>query len=682
MPGIALGGCTATPFAGYLKALSVLRLVSEQADPAATGRWEKDTFFLDSALDSEALLTFFITQYKPTPILAPWNAGSGFYEKDRKVGIDAIAGSFDPRFAAYKNAIAIIRNLAEVTRGRAEKSDEDNRRAAILRACRNLLPDQAVEWVDATVGISATGERAFAPVLGTGGNEGRLDYTNNFMERLSTLLISPVKKTPVRALLSNALFATPASGFEDGAAGQFDPGKAGGPNQGQGIEQKSPVNPWDLVLTLEGAVAWASGLYRRQGVGFRSFLCSPFTVNGSAVGYGSSSDKDDSRAEIWAPLWPNRTCYSEIKVLLREGRADVSGRPAKTGMQFAEAVSSLGVDRGIDRFVRYSLLKRRGDSYVALPAGIFPTGYRSSSDRVRQIEAVLKSLEVPDPYVSLKRSVESAMFEALLHDNSDRIRSLMAALGRLLQRLVTIAGTSFPRASLDANVWLAACGANQCVEVRIAAALASIVERDGKEIISIRDNLIAASRTFAWTGRTFVDRLVSVLDRRLQNATAKEAKYNPCGGSCRIHPGDITLFIEGSTDDSLIEDLFFGFSVLSWKDVENLVGETVDSLPLYQLLKLNFMPGTILISGEQRQVRADSRIVPLLRSGSVADAAAIANLRLRVAGLSPLDIPFFGGFDEMRLAASLLIPVRAGNQFGAAVLHLKEDQESYASQGN
>jgi len=48
---------------------------------------------------------------------------------------------------------------------------------------------------DAAVGISAEDKRAFAPILGTGGNEGRLDYTNNFMEYVADLLIAPDAKT-------------------------------------------------------------------------------------------------------------------------------------------------------------------------------------------------------------------------------------------------------------------------------------------------------------------------------------------------------------------------------------------------------------------------------------------------------------------------------------------------------
>lgn len=532
-----------------------------------------------------------------------------------------------------------------------------------------MLCDRAVEWLDASVGISATDERAFAPVLGTGGNEGRLDYTNNFMQRIGALLIAPDKKTPVRDLLSNALFGAETGGLQDAAAGQFDPGRAGGANQGQGIEEDALTNPWDLILTLEGAVAWASGLYRRQGVGYRSMLCSPFTVGASAVGYGSAAQKDDARAEIWAPLWGNPATYAEIKVLVREGRADVSGRPAATGLQFAEAVCSLGIDRGIGRFVRYNLLKRRGDSYVALPAGIFPAEYRRHSDRIRELDAFVAGFDN-----SLLRPVQSAMFEALLRDNTERMRAVMVALGRLIRRLA-LTGGKLPRPRLDANGWLEACGAAESPEVRIAAALASIWDKNAGSML---ENLIRDSKEFAWFGRDVPDRLASVLDRRLRTAIAKEADGNPFRGRYELHPGDTNRFIEGLTDDALIEDLLFAFCCADWREFESIgLRREDDALPLYAVLKLLFIGREIDVNGERKQIKADPALVSMLRAGNIADVAKRSITRLRVSGLVPLNVPYQGGIDPRRLAGALLIPVWHRPLVRSAAFRQKE-KEAYA----
>src|ERR1035438_3266029 len=229
MPAIKLDACTSTPFGCYLKSLGILRLVAEQADPAARGWWDGDTFTLESKLSPEELLWFFLDRYEPTPIVAPWNGGSGFYPNDNQEGIASIAGASGGRLAEYRNTISACRAFPEVQSGKSV--DEDGRRTALLRRCRRQLCDRAVEWLDAAVGIAADGSRSFAPVLGTGGNEGRLDYTNNFMSRIAGLLIAPDPKTAVRELLANALFGDRTTALQPGVAGQYDPGRAGGANQ-------------------------------------------------------------------------------------------------------------------------------------------------------------------------------------------------------------------------------------------------------------------------------------------------------------------------------------------------------------------------------------------------------------------------------------------------------------------
>jgi CRISPR-associated protein Csx17 len=670
---LTLAGCTATPFGGYLKALGILRLVSEQADKQARGWWVGEVFTIESSLNEEDLAAFFIERYAPTPILAPWNGGSGFYPKDNKEGIDAIAGSIHDRFAGYRDSIAICRGFAEVKGGKAK--DEDERRTTILRRCRNLLSDRAVEWLDAAVGIAADGSRSFAPVLGTGGNEGRLDYTNNFMARIAGLLISPGRATPVRELLGNSLFDYYTTGLQAGAAGQYDPGRAGGANQGPGISNDdSTTNPWDLVLTMEGAVAWASGLYRRQGAHYRAVLCSPFTVRATRVGYGSASAKDDARAEIWTPLWRGPVRYEELKTLLREGRASVDGRPAANAIEFAEAACSLGVDRGIERFVRYSLLKRRGDSYVALPVGTFATMYRSEADRVRQFQSFLETFswrELPRGAEELRRGVDAAIYQVLLRGGKERMRELMAALGRMLRRIVTTSDSRLPSRGLKAADWLGACGLD-VTEVRIAAAIASIFTRD---VGSIADNLSRADKRFAWTGADLAGRMISVLERRLQLAGALESDSNPLGGACALHPGDATSFIEGSVDDALTEDLLFAFAILDWQGFEKPAAADANRevLPVYAVLKHLFLAGEIKRGPEPKRLRSDPRILSLLKAESIKEAAAMAVNRLSVAGFRPLQVDYTGGIDPKRLAASLLIPVQSGWALGAGIFHEEKD---------
>ena len=87
MPSLILNGCAPVPIAHYLKALGILRLVSEDSehgDPRALGCWKGNTFELSSTINREELLNFFLHDYRPTPIINPWNGGSGFYFRDEK----------------------------------------------------------------------------------------------------------------------------------------------------------------------------------------------------------------------------------------------------------------------------------------------------------------------------------------------------------------------------------------------------------------------------------------------------------------------------------------------------------------------------------------------------------------------------------------------------------------------
>ncbi len=67
---ISLAGIHPEPLADYLKAIGVLRLVSEQVDPDARGWWNGDDFQLASNLDADELVNFFLIDYQPTPLIA------------------------------------------------------------------------------------------------------------------------------------------------------------------------------------------------------------------------------------------------------------------------------------------------------------------------------------------------------------------------------------------------------------------------------------------------------------------------------------------------------------------------------------------------------------------------------------------------------------------------------------
>lgn len=78
MNEIILRGCSPEPLMSYLKALGILRIIGEQKDPTVRGCWRDGFFVIRSVLDEGPLLDFFINDYMPTPVFAPWNGDGGF----------------------------------------------------------------------------------------------------------------------------------------------------------------------------------------------------------------------------------------------------------------------------------------------------------------------------------------------------------------------------------------------------------------------------------------------------------------------------------------------------------------------------------------------------------------------------------------------------------------------------
>jgi CRISPR-associated protein Csx17 len=776
---LRLEGCRSEPLASYLKALAVLRIVYLQADVSARGRWEHGTFILESKLDKDGLCEFFTKDYRPTPIVAPWNLGSGFWEGDNRVGLDALRSSSDPRFDTYRQIIDTITMMPEMAMERltvkqlmdnveeatskmsgkdrvnnektlteardalerhkstlavidpmgktVEELEKEANKVAnstetialaikevlkpakkvrtiakrlkmksekqnIIQACRNRLPDAALEWIDAAVVIGAEGEIDYPPILGTGGNEGHLDYTNNFMDCINRLLIDPSARSDAYVNLANALFGEPSDSYEKNPVGQFDPGRAGGYNQGPNIEQKDfPVNPWNYVLTLEGAVAWSSSIGKRSMPGVESLLKSPFTVKVKAVGYNSSGFKDEksARAELWTPLWDRAITYGELKTFIAEGRADVGRRIASNTIEFAEAVSSLGVDRGITEFVRYDLLKRHGNNFIAIPAGRFPVTYRRESDLISELHPILSKLDMflrefknpPAQYSSARRNIDEAVYDALLKGGAQRLKSIIVAIGDIemllaIRDLKKEPKLKRPLSGLTAR-WLNAAD-DGTVEFRIARALSSIgpTERVGP----IRANLepvdpnapykwSTEGHQMEWRGNSLAARMANLLSRRMMDAARLNAARNPLFAEFKLTMNDIATFIDGATDDILIERLLFGMQWIEWTDVEgvsravrNATMTTTDSEGIFPrhwaLLKLLFLPHDInFIQGCSVTVVPEQAVLPLLKSGRIMDACEIARRRLFSSGLNPLKAGVANFGNGERIAAALLLPV-------------------------
>lgn len=607
MTDVELRGCTPEPLMSYLKALGVFRLVAEDrehGDPSATLCWNGGVACLTSRFDPDALADFFLTRYRPTPILAPWNGGSGFYGGGADPLV-AVEQSADARLEVYRRAITTARGLVPTGK------PKDEQKESLLSRCRAELPDEAVPWLDVCFVLGEDGP-SFFPLLGTGGNDGRLDFTNNFMQRLADVLPVRAAGTPgaSAAWLSAALFADGVVPLKDVAVGQFNPGGIGGPNGVQGdFEAGSRVNPWDFVLMIEGALLFAGSVARRLGANAAGRAVFPFSVESVAVGYASATASeettDGSRAELWLPLWEQPATLPEVRHLFAEGRAQLGRRQARNAVEFALAVNLLGVSRGVTAFARYGFLKRNGLAFLAAPLGrvaVTPrpaarllddpqlTNWIEGSNGLRR--ACREKDKTPARYQAALRQTDRAMFgfanRSEQGNDAKYLLDVLAALGNAERTLA--GGLRFsqekyivPLQRLNPDWLLLAANGDDWREFRLAAALASVLAEPKGEPGPLRTHLepvqqkgraktawLPGSTSAVWANRPLVDNLVAIFIRRFL-----ESERAGVAGVALRHQvfaplPDVLAFLtdqpgpERDARDAKLGDLLWGLIGLSW----------------------------------------------------------------------------------------------------------------------
>lgn len=694
MPILTLTGCAPVPLAHYLKALGILRLVSEQADPAATGHWHRDQFVLTSVLDRERLLSFFLETCQPTTVMAPWNGGSGFHPKDNSKALEALLQSTAPRFQPYSAALRAAQQvLLRMNLGEKPTSEQ---KAQLLLLCRNALPESTLAWLDAAYVLTDDGAK-YPPLLGTGGNDGRLEFTNNFMQRLAEVIDistgSPLEKA--RAQLQAALFGGPIATPQSKApVGQFLPGTAGGANATSGFDAPACVNPWDFILMIEGALLFAAASVKRLESTEPGVLAYPFSVRQAGVGYASAADADESasRAEMWLPLWSSPVTLGELSAIFAEGRAQIGRRPAKNGVDFARAVTSLGVDRGLDEFQRYGFQVRNGLSYFATPLTRIAARRNASAGLLSEIDPWLtrfRSAVTKDTAPATVRralhQLETAIIDLCLSDIPERLLQVLLALGQCQAAaahsytwaskpetyLPPLQGLS--KAWLTPSLW---AHPRTGAEFRLAASLASINGRFSRHWLPFRSHLEPVEITYQktrdiihtrWAGTPGNDIQWSQapLPTVLSHIFARRLLKAPDPGKHFGHPAslaDIKAFIEGQTDDTLLAGLLWSLSLINWRENTPLPSATPQRQPaaptFYALLKLCYPPPREPLPDGILAVPSVPALHRLAATGQGTPAAEQALRRLRASGYRPLikTLPIQGE-TARRTAAALLFPI-------------------------
>lgn len=607
MNDLVLAGCRPEPLGSYLKALGVLRLVADQVDPGARGRWSgAGTFILSTSLGRDELVDFFVDRYVPTPLVAPWNSGSGFRiggsSPAAESALRLIEHSESPRLRPYRESIAAAREVVRrgeeagwrETGGKEFWSKEGKKQ--VLRLCRHLLPDGAVAWLDACVVL--TEDENWSPLLGgSGGLLGRMELSVNYALRVADVVDLSVGRASRGRLKSSRWINAALFGDEPVAnlwapVGQFDPGRAG-----QGL-----VNPCDFVLTLEGTLLFASAAARRLGsASGRATL--PFMVSATPVGYGSSAEGESPRGELWAPLWRRPASAAEVARLVGEGRADWSGRQAATGLDFVRAATTLGIDRGVSSFARHVFVERHGQMLLAVPVGRVAVHGVPQIGLLGQVDDWLtrtrRGRNAPSSIVRAVRAVDEAMFEAAQGGSEGLALRLQRILTGMASLEIAVGrSTGFreqaairPIQGLAARDWLTALDDGSS-ELRLAAALAAAHDEDGSCLRTLLRPMGLKKGRLEWTGGSpvvpgfglagIVGVLAAAHGRRAVErlAAAKAARIVSEGSEgqapdrlvrlafdrqpIQASAADVSRFLEGDLDEERLSQLLGGLMLLDW----------------------------------------------------------------------------------------------------------------------
>ncbi len=713
-----LEGCAPAPLAHYLKALGILRLVAEQADSDARGWWDGDRFRLATKLTKLKLEEFLLCDYRPTPFVSPWNRGAGFFFKEDP-GVSPLEKSTGHRFAPFRSGIEASRSLLEpltradsnvreikdetkvrgmstAEKNRIRNSDDYRNRLKeaekwFKRLKADLIPELRLnwrgahrEWMDTAMVLGGDGTPKYPALLGTGGADGRLDFTNNFMKQIGEVFDlgsdDGGPRSEARAWVSGSLWSAHVPGNVSGRRvkiGQYLPGTAGGANNGNGPKSDSMVNPVDFILMLEGAIAFTSHASRRFGSSESSRAASPFVVNACGAAYASASAADESpRGEQWMPLWSRPSSYVELRRLLAEGRAQVGLKAAREPLDLARAVKRMGTARGITAFQRYGYIQRNGQSNLAVPLGRFdavdlPSEHLACIDDLdlwlRRLRREARGGSAPARLAVIEQCIADALFAVTARPRDtgcwQRVLAHLVEAERTMANGSGFATRPLPRLRPE---WIAA--SYDCTpEFRLALAFAlqarGFRREYGTPVDPVRRHCLPLDRKrpghFATTGtgsatridmqpdvvmhgRRSVDDAVALVERRLVEASQPESRRLPLKAAPRAAAGaaDLTILLSGGVDLDRTLTLARALMALdrkAWAEQHvSIAAPSASGWPddAWLAIRLCALPWPFKTrSGFEFDIGIDPALIRRLAAGDAASAVALALRRLNASGI-------------------------------------------------
>jgi CRISPR-associated protein Csx17 len=564
-------------------------------------------------------------------------------------------------------------------------------KATLIPDCRRIWRGPHAEWLSAAVVLDEGGNPEWPSLLGTGGNDGNLDFTNNFMQQIGSLFdVKSENGHPgetAKRLLSDALWSTPANHLESAAIGQYQPGSAGGANSSTGFDGGNLVNAWDFVLMMEGAVLFTSRATRRLDPNAFSKASAPFAVRPHAAGFATPGSEKAQRGEQWMPLWRQPTTLSDLAAMLGEARVQLDRQPVNRPVDMARAISRLGVARGIEAFVRYGYLERNGQSTLAVPLGRVQVRHHPRAYLIDDLAAWMDRVQrrsrdknAPARLVHAERRLADAVFAALTHDHTpDRWQAILLAAADV--ESLQAAGTGVEAGPIPAlrPDWVSAV-AEDSAEFRLALALGSAAAsyfkdrpsdpirhhtlplEPGARRFKTADKKLVNDPRVVVSGRDPLRDLAAIVERRLIEAAQKGQRRSRlmAAAGCGARFDDLTRFLSGAVDLDRLFGMARAFMAMKWdqwsrEHLPRTSASTETPEECWMALRLCCLPFAV---DEMHDIPADERVVRLLASGDAVRAIEIARQRLRSVSIRP---PMYAGTTEpetaRRWAAALAFPI-------------------------
>lgn len=695
-----LRGLRPEPLASYLAGLGVIRVLGGQADPAATAAWTPDGLVIGTTVPDIAV--WLADEYVPTPVLSPWNNGSGFGAKDKEPlrVLDMLRKHPSPRLSPFRAAIQLGREVA--SKGRAEGWISEvaggGDKGRVVQEFRNRCPDDVLPWIDAAVVLTAN-NTFFPPLLGTGGNDGRLDFSTNYHQRLLDVFgTSDQERQRSLALARDLLAGTEAEQLASAAIGQFDPGSAGGPGSSRFGAADSLVNPWGYVLLVEGALLFAASAVRRnQHAAGKAAI--PFTVSSSPDGSASGTAAEESRGEVWAPVWTREFTLAEIRQLFAEARASWRGRPARRPVDFYAATRTLGVARGIDEFTRFGLQRRNGLAFTAVPLDRIIVRERTEVRLAADIEDWASRFSGNDTSAAVGQAVrrfETAHLNYARDGEALPLARMLAALTEL-ELAVGRSGRSRDmvrvRRPPSAREFVGILATSECPELRVAAGLAScatlpapgqvgVPSRSMRQILLPIDPPVPGDRSQPngrWRDAAVVPGfgprplplvLADVMIWRSRTAPAEHDQEKFRGAptfrsGIPVPAADLHAFARGELNEKTLDLFLQACLALNWRGVDREWPASRPAIPVTTLgllhpLARGLQPGGLakddtVSGGEEPKLTLNPDWAARLAAGQVSAVHGEAAARLRQAGWNAVPAPPNGtGGNGPRIAAALV----------------------------